>query len=91
MVSGSFKNPNGSRTWVGLKHEDGGITFHCETGNSECVHRLNAEGYERFLEALGKPVTDDVFAEITRSLRSSVKKVHRLIHTDLTTTDFTWG
>lgn len=91
MVSASFTNPNGTRTYVDLKQEDGGITFHCETGGSECVHRLNADGYERFLEALGKPATDDVFATITRSLRSNVKKVNRLIHTDLTTAEFTWG
>ena len=91
MVSASFANPNGTRTHVGLKQEDGAIIFHCETGNSECVHRLGAEGYERFFEALGKPATEDVYASITRSLRSNVKKVNRLIHTDLTTTEFTWG
>ncbi len=91
MVSASFKNPNGTRTYVDLNDEYGAIIFHCETGISECVHRLGAEGYERFFEALGKPLAEDVFASITLSLRSNVKKVHRLIHTDLTTTEFTWG
>ena len=86
----TYTSRDGRYQHIEVRRDRDDITFVGDRSGSDCVHTLPAAHFEAFIARIGQPVGTDVMTAIETVLNSEPSRLWIAIHSDATTTDFSW-
>jgi len=86
----TYTSRDGSYQHIEVRRDGGDITFVGDRSGSECVHTLPAANFEAIVATIGQPAGTDIMTAIETVLNSEPSRLWIAIHSDVTTSDFSW-
>jgi hypothetical protein len=86
----TYSARDGRYQHIEVRREKGDIKFIGDRSGSDCYHTLTPENFEAFVASIGQPVGTDIMTAIGTVLSAEPSRLWIAIHSDVTTTDFSW-
>jgi hypothetical protein len=86
----TYSSRDGRYQHIEVRREREDIIFVGDRSGSDCYHTLKAENFAAFISSIGQPTDVDIMTAIGTVLDSEPSQLWSAIHSDLTTTDFSW-
>ena len=86
----TYSSRDGRYQHIEVRQERDDIKFVGDRSGSDCYHTLKAENFAAFVTCIGQPAGTDVVTAIGTVLDTEPSRLWSAIHSDLTTTDFSW-
>ena len=86
----TYSTRDGRYQHIEVRPEKGDIKFVGDRSGSDCYHTLKAENFAAFIVSIDQPTGTDIMTAIGAVLESDPAKLWGAIHSDVTTTDFSW-
>jgi hypothetical protein len=89
-VEKTYSSRDGRYQHIEVRREREDIVFVGDRSGSDCYHTLKAENFAAFASSIGQPADVDIMTAIGTVLESEPSRLWIAIHSDVTTTDFSW-
>jgi hypothetical protein len=86
----TYTSRDGSYQHIEVRRDGGNITFVGDRSGADCVHTLQAVNFEAFVATIGQPAGTEIMTAIETVLNSEPSRLWIAIHSDVTTSDFSW-
>lgn len=83
-------DPTGSAPWVQAWREGDDLKFMIDLRGNDCYHTVKSAQFPALIAAIGQPVGTEVSAAVASALSANVQAVVDAVHSDLSSTDFSW-
>jgi hypothetical protein len=89
-MENSFTARDGRYQHIEVRREKGDITFVGDRSGSDCYHTLKPTNFAAFVVSIGQPAGTEIMTAIGTVLNAEPSRLWTAIHSDLTSTDFSW-
>jgi hypothetical protein len=83
-------DPTGSAPWVKAWKEGADYKFMVDVRGRDCYHTVTAQQFDAFIAAIGQADGTPTDVAIGHALSTNVQSVVDAIHSELSSTDFSW-
>lgn len=89
MIQSDY-DPTGSTPWVKAWKEGADYKFMVDVRGRDCYHTVTASQFGAFITAIGQPDGTPIEDAIRTVMSTNIQKIVDAVHSELSTTDFSW-